>query len=51
MYCYTTEQGYHSGSYWHWFDPLTLHQVREGDRIVVRYNPEQPDNSVFSDFV
>jgi hypothetical protein len=50
VYCYTTEQGYYSGSHWRWFDRLNARQVREGDRITVRDNPEQHENSVFSEF-
>src|SRR5580692_6516647 len=49
-YCYTTEQGYHSGSYWRWFDRSDARQVRVGDQIKLRYNPEQHDGSVFLRF-
>jgi hypothetical protein len=47
VYCYTAEGEYYSGSYWHWFDPSNVGQVRVGDRITLRYNAVQRENSVF----
>ncbi|MGO9574112.1 MAG: DUF3592 domain-containing protein [Terriglobales bacterium] len=47
VYSYTTEQGYHSGSYWRWFDRSDASQVRVGDQVTLRYNPEHHDSSVF----
>jgi hypothetical protein len=50
LYSYTTEQGYQSGSHWHWFDRLDPRQVRVGDQIVVRYDPDNQQESVFLQF-
>ena len=50
LYSYATEQGYQSGSYWHWFDRANPRQVRVGDQAVVRYDPTTHENSVFLQF-
>jgi hypothetical protein len=50
LYSYCTEQGYSSGSYWHWFDPSNAREVKIGDRIVLRYSREDPEKSVFLSF-
>ena len=50
VYSYSTEQGYQSGSFWHWFDRSTPRQVEVGDEIVVRYDPTNHQNSVFLQF-
>ena len=50
VYFYSTEQGYYSGSHWHWFKASTAREVRVGDRITVRYSPENPESSTFLRF-
>lgn len=50
LYSYRTEQGYQSGSYWHWFHPSELRQVRVGDQLVVRYDPTNHEDSVLHQF-
>jgi len=47
---YLKPQGYRSGSFWHWFDSATPRQVRVGDRIVLRFNPSNGEESVFLQF-
>ncbi len=46
VYYYSTESGYHSGFFWRWFDSSDGRQVRAGDVITLRYDPEEPDRSV-----
>jgi hypothetical protein len=50
LYSYSTEQGYQSGSFWHWFEPSNQRQVRVGDKVVVRYDPTNHGNSDFLQF-
>ena len=50
LYSYSTEQGYQSGSFWHWFDSTNPRQVKVGNQIVVRYDPANQQNSVFLQF-
>jgi hypothetical protein len=50
VYSYLTPQGYRSGSFWHWFDSATPRQIRVGDRVVLRFNPSNHDESVFLQF-
>ena len=50
IYSYSTEQGYQSGSFWHWFDRSDPRQVTVGDRVVVRYDPANHEDSVFLQF-
>lgn len=50
LYSYSTEQGYQGGSFWHWFDGSNPRQVHVGDQVVVRYNPDHYQNSVFLHF-
>lgn|SRR5271157_4781945 len=50
FYSYSAEQGYQSGSFWHWFDRSNLNQVRVGDQVVVRYDPGNQQDSVFLQF-
>lgn len=50
LYSDCTEQGYSSGSYWHWFDASDPREVRIGDRISLRYNREDREESVFLSF-
>jgi hypothetical protein len=50
LYYYRTEQGYHSGRHWHWFDATNPRQVQAGDRIKLRYDPADNDKSVFLGF-
>jgi hypothetical protein len=51
VYSYSTERGYYSGSYWHWFDSSDKRQVRVGNRITLRFDPEDHESSVFLGFV
>lgn len=50
VYVYSTESGYHSGSFWRWFDSPNLREVRVDDRITLGYDPEAHDMSVFLSF-
>jgi len=50
VYSYSTSQGYRSGSFWHWFDSATPRQIRIGDRVVLRFNPSNGEESVFLQF-
>ena len=47
LYSYSTNNGYFSGFFWRWFEPANAREVRVNDRIVLRYNPENPEESVF----
>lgn len=47
MYSYSTEQGYQSGSSWRWFDSSSRQELRAGDRVLIRYSPDDPAKSVF----
>ena len=47
VYFYSTQQGYDSGFFWRWFDLSEVREVRAGDRITLRYDPDQHDRSVF----
>jgi hypothetical protein len=49
-YAYSTESGYHAGHYWRWFDSSDMQNVQVGDSVVVLYNPEDQDKSVFLRF-
>jgi|SRR5215831_18255565 len=51
VYFYSTERGYYSGSCWYWFDSSDNRQVRVGDRITLRFDPEDNQRSVFLGFV
>ena len=50
LYSYSTSQGYYSGTHWVWFERSEPHEVKVGDRIVVRYMPDDPQRSVFLRF-
>jgi hypothetical protein len=50
LYSYNTVGEYYSGSCWHWFDRSDVHEVKTGDRIVLRYSREDPEKSVFLTF-
>src|SRR4051794_3674974 len=43
-------RGYRSGSFWRWFDSATPRQIRIGDRVVLRFNPSNGEESVFLQF-
>jgi hypothetical protein len=45
-YSYSSEEGYFAGFSWRWFDASIPVEVRPGDRVLLRYNPEDPDESV-----
>jgi len=47
MYSYSTKEGLQAGAYWRWFDLDNVREVRGGDHITLRYNPQQHDKSVF----
>jgi hypothetical protein len=47
LYSYATDQGYQSGSYWNWFERESVRPVRAGDRLILRYDPTHPGDSVF----
>lgn len=49
-YFYSTERGYYSGSFWHWFDRANPRQMRVNDRIVLRYDPADHERSIFLQF-
>jgi hypothetical protein len=51
VYSYSTDQGYQSGSYWHWFERERMRVVQSGDRILIRYDPKHPETSVFINVV
>jgi hypothetical protein len=51
VYSYSTNGGYYSGSHWVWFERSEAHEVKVGDRMVLRYRPGKPDESVFLRFV
>jgi len=50
VYSYSTPQGYHSGSFWYWFDSSIPRQIRVGTRVVLRLNPSNHEESVFLQF-
>ena len=50
VYYYSTDSGYHSGRFWRWFDSSDLNQVRVGDPIMLRYDPEDHDKAVVLGF-
>ena len=49
-YYYCAEGEYYSGSCWRWFDSSNAREVKVGDRIVLRYSPEDAEKSVFLKF-
>jgi|ERR1700690_886607 len=51
VYSYSTNHGYYSGSSWHWFDPADKRQVRVGNRVTLRIDPEDHEESVFLAFI
>jgi len=50
QYSYSTGQGYYSGTHWLWFERSEPHEVKVGDRITLRYRPNDPETSVFLKF-
>jgi len=50
VYSYSTQRGYYSRSFWYWFDSSDGRHVRVGDRIVLRYDPANHENSVLLQF-
>lgn len=46
-YFYSTERGYYSGFVWMWFEPSDAQEVRAGDEIILRYDPDEHGKSVF----
>jgi hypothetical protein len=50
LFSYITKDGYYSGSHWRWFDRSDAHEVKIGERIVLRCRPGKPDEAVFVRF-
>ena len=50
LYAYECKDGYYSGLYWRWFELDKPRAVKIGDRIILRYNPDKLEDSVFLDF-
>jgi hypothetical protein len=50
LYSYSCAAGYYSGFYWHWFERTNIREVKAGDRINLRCNPENAGESVFIGF-
>ena len=46
IYSYSTESGFYSGHFWRWFDSSDPRQVRVGEPISLRYDPERHDRSI-----
>ena len=46
-YTYSTAQGLQSGFHWRWFDLDNIREVRSGDHVTLRYNPQHHDESIF----
>jgi|SRR5579862_1080021 len=46
-YSFTTERGDQSGYQWIWFDSPNERQPRVGDKIKLRYDPRNPEESIF----
>jgi hypothetical protein len=47
LYSYSIGSGYYSGSHWMWFDRSEAREVNIGDRIILGYKPDDPEESVF----
>ena len=50
LYSFSCGMGYYSGSYWRWLKRSEAREVKTGDHILLRYNSENPDDSVFVRF-
>jgi len=46
-YSYCIEGASYSGYHYAWFNPSNRSQVREGDKALLRYKPNNPEESVF----
>ena len=46
-YSFTADRGDQSGYQWIWFDSPNQRQPHVGEKIRLRYNPQNPDESVF----
>jgi hypothetical protein len=46
-YSFATDQGDQSGHQWLWFDSPNERQPQVGDKIRLRYNQQNPEESVF----
>jgi hypothetical protein len=46
-YYYSTPEGYESGSFWHWFDRSDAREMKAGDKVILRYSPNNHAQSVF----
>jgi hypothetical protein len=47
LYSYSTNDGYFSGSTWRWFERMNACELRVGDSIQVRVNPDNSEESVY----
>jgi hypothetical protein len=45
-YVYSTQQGYFSGYFWRWFESSNASAVKIGDKLTLRYNEENHDQSI-----
>jgi hypothetical protein len=50
QYAYDSGKGYYSGLFWRWFERDKARQIKVGDRVLLGYNPENPDDSVLVEF-
>jgi hypothetical protein len=50
LFNYHTALGYFAGSHWHWFEKSEAREVKAGDRLLLRYNSSDPEQSVFLKF-
>jgi hypothetical protein len=50
VYYYSTPSGQHSGFFWHWFDSSDEPNTSAGGIINLRYDPDDPDQSVVVSF-
>jgi hypothetical protein len=49
-YSYNSDKGYYSGLYWRWLERDKPRNARIDDHILLSYNPDNPEDSVFLDF-
>jgi hypothetical protein len=47
MYSYSAQDEYYSGAAWIWFESPNERQPHVGDKIRLRYNQRNPEESVF----
>jgi hypothetical protein len=49
VYSYSNSQDYFSGSSWRWFDLSNARPIRVDDKVILRYDPRNPESSVVVD--